>query len=62
MFRGTCDAPGDDGAGGGSAHLTGAPPLQAIGELAFIDGTAFNLSNNARMALNEFVAEWNKKT
>ena len=98
MFRGTCDAPGDDGAGGGSAHLTGAPPLQAIGEIqtatgpvtvmdasgvvaqvkvggpvcrhdtietgadgavviAFIDGTAFNLSNNARMALNEFVCD-----
>ena len=97
MFRGTCDAPGDDGAGG-YAHLTGAPPLQAIGTIqtatglvtvldargavaqgkvgdpvyrhdtiktgadgtvgiTFIDGTAFNLSNNARMALNEFVCD-----
>src|SRR5262249_24040862 len=98
VFRGTCDAPGDDGAGGGYAHVTGAPPLQAIGTIqtatglvtvmdardavaqvkvgdpvyrhatietgadsavgiTFIDGTAFNLSNNARMALNEFVCD-----
>jgi len=98
VFRGTCDAPGDDGAGGGYAHVTGAPPLQAIGKIqtatgpvtvvdasgvvaqvkvgdpvyrhdtietgadgavgiTFIDGTAFNLSNNARMALSEFVCD-----
>src|SRR5262245_62677244 len=94
VFRGTCDAPGDDGAGGGHAHVTGAPPLQAIGKIqtatgpvtvvdasgvvaqvkvgdpvyrhdtietgadgavgiTFIDGTALNLSNNARLALPE---------
>ena len=98
MFRGIWDAPGDDGAGGGYAHVTGAPPLQAIGTIqtatglvtvmeapgvvaqvkvgdpvyrhdtietgadgavgiTFIDGTAFNLSNNARMALDEFVCD-----
>jgi VCBS repeat-containing protein len=98
VFRGTCDAPGDAGAGGGSAHVTRAPPLQVIGTIqtatglvtvmdaqgvvaqvkvgdpvyrhdtietgadgavgiAFIDGTAFKLSNNARMALNEFVCD-----
>src|SRR5262249_32721954 len=28
----------------------------AVG-ITFIDGTAFNLSNNARMALNEFVCD-----
>src|SRR5262249_35018597 len=93
VFRDTCDAPGDAGAIGGCAHLTGAPPPQAIGKIqtatgpvtvmdaggvvaqvnvgdpvyrhdaietgadgavgiTFIDGTVFNLSNNARMALN----------
>src|SRR5215831_3468058 len=96
VFRGTCDAPGDDGAGGG--YVTGAPLLQAIGTIqtatgvvtvmdaggvvaqikvgdpvyrhdtietgadgavgiTFIDGTAFTLSNNARMALTEFVCD-----
>jgi VCBS repeat-containing protein len=98
VFRGTCDAPGDDGAGGGYAHVTRAPPLQVIGTIqmatglvtvmdprgvvaqvdvgdpvyrhdtietgpdgavgiTFTDGTAFNLSNNARMALNQFVCD-----
>src|SRR6516162_3617511 len=31
-------------------------PDGAVG-ITFIDGTAFNLSNNARMALNEFVCD-----
>src|SRR5262249_37753453 len=65
VFRGTCDAPGDDGAGGGYAHVTGSAPVYrhdtietgadgAVG-ITFTDGPAFNLSNNTRMALNEFV-------
>jgi hypothetical protein len=98
VFRGTCDAPGDDRAGGGYAHVTRTPPLQVIGTIqtatglvtvmdargavaevklgdpvyrhdtietgadgavgiTFIDGTAFNLSNNARMVLNQFVCD-----
>jgi hypothetical protein len=37
VFRGICDAP-DDGAGGGCAHVTGAPPLQAIGTIQTATG------------------------
>jgi T1SS-143 domain-containing protein len=98
VFRGIYDAPGDDGAVGGWAQVTGVPPPQAIGKvetvlgpvtvmgaggvvaqvkvgdpvyrhdtietgangavgITFIDGSAFKLSNNARMALNEFVCD-----
>jgi hypothetical protein len=98
VFRGICDAPGDDGAVGGCTQLMGPPPPQAIGKvqtvigpvtvmggsgvvaqvkvgnpvyrhdtietgadgavgITFIDGSAFKLSNNARMALNEFVCD-----
>jgi hypothetical protein len=93
VFRGICDAPGDDGAVGGCAQLMGAPPPQAIGKVETVLGgpvtvmgasgavaqvqvgdpvyrhdtietgadgavcTAFNLSNNARMVLNQFVCD-----
>src|SRR5262249_20253557 len=98
VFRGTCDAPGEDGAVGGYAQVMGVPPPPAIGRvqtvigpvtvmgasgvvarvkvgdpvyrrdtietgadgavgITFTDGTAFNLSHNARMALNEFVCD-----
>src|SRR5262249_15525864 len=98
VFRGTCDAPGDDGAGGGYAHVTRAPPIHVIGTIqtatglvtvmdgqgvvaqvkvgdpvyrhdtietgldgavgiTFTDGTAFNLSNNACLVLNQFVCD-----
>lgn len=33
MFRGTCDASGDDGAAGGYTQLMGAPPPPAIGKI-----------------------------
>ena len=38
MFRGICDAPGDDGAVGGCAQLMGAPPPQAIGKVETVLG------------------------
>src|SRR5262249_5161536 len=98
VFRGICDAPGDEGAVGGCAQAMGVPPPQAIGKvrtatglvtvmgasgivaqvqvgdpvyrhdtietgadgavgITFTDGTAFNLSNDARMVLNQFVCD-----
>jgi len=97
VFRGTCDAPAQDGAVGGCAHVTGAPPPQGIGEvptatgpvasgdvarvkgedpacrhdpieiatdgaagITFTEDTAFNLSNDACMAPNEFARDPNR--
>jgi hypothetical protein len=50
VFRGICDAPGDDGAVDGCGQLTGAPSPQAIGDVPTASGSAAATNANGGIA------------